>query len=516
MRANTRDGAVTDLHPAFSFAFQDASFALGKSRELQEAVWNTYDTWIRFANEFTSLLYADPLFGAAAARWIELALGWQRFGSALAGAFSATLWPTIGLPTATELAELRAEVRALRESVAAGVAQEHRPSKHELPLELDKANSVTPETAFRPDAAPRSISAEPKTDPVSAISKYWMEGAIRTLHGLKSGFNSTVEDPPSVTPYRVVLESGKLRLRHYASEARAHGAPLLMVYALIKRPFVFDLQRGRSVIESLTRAGFDVFLTDWLPPTAADSWRGFDAYVNGDLEAAVQAVRVLTGSEAVSMLGYCFGALLSLAYTALHPRAVRNLITATVPFDMSVRELPIYNVVDHLSEETVDLVTHAYGNCPAWLIQTFFTAMAPAHHAIDKYVGLYRNAKREGYGETFELFERWMNSDVALAGRIFKETMSGILRRNQLARGEFAVGGRRVDLGQIRCPFLNLVAEFDDVVHPRSSLPLVEHVASQDRRNLTIPTGHVGAMVSSAAHKRFWPQVAAWLAERSR
>jgi polyhydroxyalkanoate synthase len=477
-----------------------------------EIGWDTYDAWIRFANEFTNLLYADPLFGAAAVRWMELALRWQLFGSALADAFFAALWPATGLPTAKELAE----VRASRELVAADVApKEHPPSKRGAPLELDKANSITRENASRPGAELRSILRKPKADPFSAVSEYWLEGAIRTLQGLKSGSNSTVEDPPSVTPYRVVFESGKLRLRHYASEAPAHSTPILMVYALIKRPFVFDLQKGRSVIEFLTRAGFDVFLTDWLPPTAADSWRGFDAYVNDDLKAAVQAVRARTRSDSVSMLGYCFGALLSLAYTALHPMGIRNVITVTVPFDMSLRELPIYNIVDHLSEETLDLVTRVYGNCPAWLIQAFFTAMAPAHHAIDKYVGLHRNAEREGYAETFELFERWMNSDVALAGRIFKETMTGIFRRNQLARGEFAVGGRTVELGQITCPFLNLVAEFDDVVHPRSSLPLIEHVASQDRHNLTVSTGHVGAMVSSVAHKKFWPQVAAWLAERS-
>jgi len=513
---NTLDTGLLTRFP-FPPAFQEALLGLSDSRELQEASWNTYDSWIRLANELTDLLYADPVFGAAAAGWMELTLKWQRFGSTLASAFFAALWPTISLPTATELAELRAEIRALRGSVAAGATpKEHQQFDHAAPLALDKANGITPENAFRSDAEPPVIAAKPKRDPsISAISEYWLEGAIRTLQGVKRGFNATVDDPPSVTPYRVVLESGKVRLRHYAAVGDTRRTPILMVYALIKRPFVFDLQKGRSVIEFLTREGFDVFLTDWLPPTAADTWRGFDAYVNADLDAAVRVVRARTRGEEVTILGYCFGALLSIAYTALHPAGVRNLVTATIPFDMSVRKLPIYNLVGRMSEEAVDLVTRQYGNCPAWLVQTFFTAMAPAHHAIDKYVGLYRNARREGYAEAFELFERWMNSDVALAGRIFKETMAQVFRRNQLARGEFEMGGRTVDLGQIRCPLLNLVAEFDDVVHPSSSLPLVEHVASHDRRNLTVPTGHVGAMVSSTAHKKLWPQVAAWLAERS-
>jgi len=362
----------------------------------------------------------------------------------------------------------------------------------------------------------QEISKPPVKSPLTAIAGYWMDGMMRSLDGFKRGVHATVSDPPPVTPYRVVFKSGKLKLRHYAAAARdAHRSPIVLVYALIKRPYVLDMHKGRSVIEHLTRAGFDVYLTDWLPPNASDSWRGFDAYVNTDLDKAIRYVRAITRSAQVTVMGYCFGALLSLVYTALHPENVRNLVSMTTPFDMSVRALPVYNLVDRMTDEAIELVTRVHGNCPAWMVQSLFTLMAPTHHAIDKYVGLYRNAEREGYAEQFDVFERWMNSDVALAGRIFRELTGGIFRRNQLARNEFEVGGRKVDVGQIRCPLLNVVADYDDVVHPHSSLGLVDRVSSRDRRNLTFPTGHVGAMVSGAAHKQLWPQIGAWLGERS-
>ena len=356
---------------------------------------------------------------------------------------------------------------------------------------------------------------QPTKRPVEAIAGYLIDGAMRSFDGFKKGAHATIDDPPPVTPYRVVFESGKLRLRHYAASAKAHRTPIVLVYALIKRPFVLDIQKGRSVVEFLTRAGFDVYLTDWLPPNASDSWRGFDAYVNGDLDKAMRYVRAVTRSAQVSIIGYCFGALLSLIYTALHPENVRNLVPVTTPFDMGVRELPIYRIVDAMTDESMELVTRVYGNCPAWMVQSFFTAMAPAHHAIDKYVGLYRNAERDGFAEQFDLFERWMNSDVAMAGRIFREMSGDIFKRNKFARGEFEVGGRKAQPGQISCSLLNVVGDYDDVVHPSSSLGLVDHVSSCDRRNLTFPTGHVGAMVSGAAHKQLWPQIGAWLGERS-
>lgn len=351
--------------------------------------------------------------------------------------------------------------------------------------------------------------------PIDAFAGYWLDGALRTLDGLQRGFNSTVSDPPAVTPYRVVFETGKLRLRRYAAMGVAHRTPVLVVYALVKRPFVLDMQPGRSVVEFLTQAGFDVYLTDWMPPNPTDTWRGFDAYVNGDLAKAVRAIRAMERVDRVTVLGYCLGSLLSLVYTALYPQNVRNLITATTPFDMSVRDLPIYKLVERMTSATVDMVMRVYGNCPAWLMQTFFTAMAPVHHAVGKYVGLHRNAERDGFAESFDLFERWMNSDVPLAGRIFKELTNEIFRDNQLVRGGFKVAGRTVNLKHITCPFLNVVAEYDDVVHPRSSLSLVDSVGSLDRENLTFPTGHVGAMVSGAAIKKLWPQIGTWLDGRS-
>jgi hypothetical protein len=51
-------------------------------------------------------------------------------------------------------------------------------------------------------------------------------------------------------------------------------------------------------------------------------------------------------------------------------------------------------------------------------------------------------------------------------------------------------------------------------VHPASSLGLPEFIGSIDKRNLTFPTGHLGAVVSAAAMTKLWPQVGDWLAAR--
>ena len=42
------------------------------------------------------------------------------------------------------------------------------------------------------------------------------------------------------------------------------------------------------------------------------------------------------------MLGYCFGGLLSVIWTALYPDAVKNLVTLATPIDASVEGSPLY------------------------------------------------------------------------------------------------------------------------------------------------------------------------------
>jgi len=353
-------------------------------------------------------------------------------------------------------------------------------------------------------------------DFIQEFSGSWVKGTVRSLESFRRSLTTpfpTYEDPPPTTPSEILYEAGKLRLRYYQPIGKSLSTPLLLVYALIKRPFILDLQPGISAIDNLTRQGVPVYLTDWVPPTPADTWRGFDAYINGDLVNAVQAVQEHAGVDKVSLFGYCFGGLLSTLYTALYPRTVKSLITLSIPLDWSKQDIPFFNLTKNLDP---NLVTSAFGNCPAWLVKSAFSSLSPVHHAFDKYVGLYRNKERIGYAEMFERFERWMNSDVPLAGQIFRELHSDLIQQNLLAQNRMQVGGRVADLKQIACPVLSIAGEHDDVVHPQASLPLLDLVGSRDKEALLFPAGHIGVVVSSSAQKRLWPQVGVWLKKYDR
>jgi len=90
------------------------------------------------------------------------------------------------------------------------------------------------------------------------------------------------------TPSEVVYEENKLELLHYEPMTEEqHGVPILIVYALINKPYILDLQPDRSVVQTLLEAGFDVYLIDWGEPSKLDRSLSIDDYANRYIDNCV-------------------------------------------------------------------------------------------------------------------------------------------------------------------------------------------------------------------------------------
>ncbi len=64
------------------------------------------------------------------------------------------------------------------------------------------------------------------------------------------------------------------------SRGRPASAPLLIVYALVNRPYMMDLQEDRSLIRGLLAEGLDVYLIDWGYPDGADRFTTLADYID--------------------------------------------------------------------------------------------------------------------------------------------------------------------------------------------------------------------------------------------
>ena len=113
-----------DLGKLFEAAWIDLPAAavkrlLSKEDEgaVRQAGWKAYDAWVSLANDASNRIYANPTFGAVTGRGIHAGLQVTRVIDAVASAIFGNLWPAIGLPTATDMQALRADVKALREEL---------------------------------------------------------------------------------------------------------------------------------------------------------------------------------------------------------------------------------------------------------------------------------------------------------------------------------------------------------------------------------------------------------------
>jgi polyhydroxyalkanoate synthase len=73
-----------------------------------------------------------------------------------------------------------------------------------------------------------------------------------------------------------------------------------------------------------------------------------------------------------------------------------------------------------------------------------------------------------------------------------------------------------VNLKNVNMPFLNVVAEKDDLVAPESSKALNDALTeSHDKNLIEFKSGHVGLMIGKHAHKELWPKVGEWIKKKS-
>lgn len=318
----------------------------------------------------------------------------------------------------------------------------------------------------------------------------------------------------ATTPYDIVYKEDRVRVKHYKPPENTRNGvktPLLIVYALINRETMLDLQPNRSVVKSFLNNGFELYIIDWGYPTKKDKYLSIDDHVNGYINRVVDFIRARHGIEKINFMGLCMGGTFGLIYSAQHPGKVKNLITTVTPSSFDTEEGLLHIWMKRLDP---DPIVEAYGNMPADLMNYAFLLLNPARLMIDKYVGLLENMDDKDYVENFIRMERWIFDSPDVPGETFRQFVRDCYHENLLIQNRMVVGGKPVDLNNIRMPLLNIYARFDHLVPPGACNRLTRHVGTADAEDFCLETGHIGIFVSSKAQKEFVPKIVSWLEQR--
>ena len=350
-----------------------------------------------------------------------------------------------------------------------------------------------------------------KIDPAKAIDEM-----LKTQRKLAAGLKTLRELDDvgyGATDKEAIYREDKLVVYRFKGARQPTAkVPILIVYALVNRPYMVDLQSDRSLVGNLLAEGEDVYLIDWGYPDRADRWLTLDDYINGYIARSVDAVARHTGVRKINVLGICQGGAFSLCFTALHPDRVKNLITMVTPVDFHTPD----NMLSHwMRGVDTDLFVDTLGNVPADLMNWCYLTLKPVRLNQQKYVGLVDILDDKTELENFLRMEKWIFDSPDQAGEAFRQFIKDFYQGNKLVNGGLRIGEREVDLGNIKMPVLNIFAEQDHLVPPSSSRVLGDHVGTKDYTQIAFKGGHIGIYVSGRAQREVPPAIHNWLAQRS-
>ena len=348
------------------------------------------------------------------------------------------------------------------------------------------------------------------------VDRRWQEELERQVKRARNLAEMTLnptEPKVGCTPREEIHRTNKSRLFRYRSR-RTHRTPVLFVPNLgISRPYIFDLLPGGSFIEHMTREGFDFYLLDWGVFGPEDNGLTFEDCVVKILPKMIRKVLETSGTESLSILGYCMGAPLSVSCVASHPEIpVKNYIDMAGPIDFS--QIGMFGLWLDRKYFNVDRFVDTLGAVPADMVKAGFKLLKPTMD-LSTNLNLWWNLWNPDYVSGFNALNKWANEYLPFPGEFFRQWVRDFYQQNKLIKGELMMAGRRVDLREIRCPVLAVGAKEDNIAPPACVKPLIDVVSTRDKEYVELPGGHISLIAGRGASVHCWPKVASWLAARS-
>lgn len=356
---------------------------------------------------------------------------------------------------------------------------------------------------------------------------YELSSIEKEYRKLISGFEIFLKMPEisvGTSPCEVIYTEDKMKLLHFLPTVKkTHPVPVLMVYALVNRYYILDLQPDKSVIKKLLDDGFDVYIIDWGYPSGMDRYLTLNDYINGYLNNAVNIVRKRSGLDKITLMGICQGGTFSVIYSSLYPEKVKNLVTLVAPVNFDTDKGLLHVWAKSLD---VDKIVDYYGVVPGDFLNSGFLLTDPFRLMIDKYVGMFDRIdcdptdracliRNEEIVKNFLRMEKWIFDSPDQAGETFRQFMKDCYQENLLIKNKLVIDGKKINLKNITMPLLNIMAEYDHLVPNEATIPLNDAVSSKEKEMVVFPTGHIGIFVGSKSQKEVCPTISRWLIPRS-
>ncbi len=314
-----------------------------------------------------------------------------------------------------------------------------------------------------------------------------------------------------MTPKELVWSCDKIKMYHYKRDTPPTcKIPVLVSFAMLNRHDVLDLQPDRSLMKKLLEEGLDIYIMDWGYHDRSDRYLTMEDYIDVYMNGAVDFLRKRHKTKKIHKMGICQGGTFSMIYASLYPEKLQSLTTYVAPYDFSTTKCMLYKWTKYID---VDAMVDNMGTIPGEMIDSAFGMLKPSMN-VSKYFGLVDSLDDKPKMENFLRREKWKSDLPAIPGEMYRKYIKDLFRDNKLIKGEFELGGRKVDLKNMTVPFLNVYATEDNIIPNESTKNIMNLIGSKDKQVYAFPGGHIGVFVGGKSQKELAPAVAEWVIER--
>ena len=343
----------------------------------------------------------------------------------------------------------------------------------------------------------------------------------------------------NLTPFKEIYRDGAMSVRHYPAlkessisvdghemkvRRKKYRVPVLLVPPLGATSVNFDLFPDRSIVKFLLAAGFNVYLVDWGEVGREHRDQDLAHYIGDWFADAVATVRQHSGSEQLSLVGYCMGGLLSVMYTAYaRDSNIRNIVTVVSPvnwYENGAAGMLIklvnrqVKIISYLINIRLDKLPNTTFHVPGWLLAIIFKMTDPINSLKSYFDGLLNMWDREFLVKK-KTMDQWFNDMEDYSGAMVRDVLTNFMHDNKLASGKVKLGKKTADFTKIKSSLLSFAGSSDALVSEKAARHLLELVGSEDKEFHVVPGGHAGAFAGSKSFRHTWPITVKWLAQRS-
>ena len=315
----------------------------------------------------------------------------------------------------------------------------------------------------------------------------------------------TVGRNVATTPGAVVYRNELLELIQYApTTSDVHARPLVIVPPQINKYYVFDLAADKSLVRYALAGGLQTFAVSWRNPTRKQSAWGFDAYAEA-LERALEAIREISDSPDVNVLGACSGGITLTALlghlAARRARIVHSATLAVCVLDTSsIRNATAGLFVTPASVKAAKAASQKRGVVEGSELSRMFAWMRPNDLIWNYVVNNYLLGNDPPAHEI--LF--WNNDTTRLPAQLHADFL-GLFATNGFANpGKLRVRGTAIDPRRIGIDSY-VVGGLTDHITPWQGVYRTARLYGGARSTFVLSNGgHIQSLINPPGNARSW------------